>query len=253
MLEATREFRFGIDAPARSLTFKIERDKEEVYLFCREHPLMKHSWHSSGIHRYARSSTDPREAIERTTLTKLVKGYYVTVARVIFTTETDWAIHRKPVGKRYVALPQPDLSTVAMLSIGMTPHHPSKSSYTALDGNVATLRVNDEKYVTATLSMIPKDVFYSDIFAMHAPHRTTNFVNQLSTISSVRPVRDRIIHFRTKMNTLIYWIHHNMDDDDFESNHFLQIANRLNHAHQLSLSGVSIGVSPMNFGTLSPR
>ena len=252
-MDTTKEFRLGIGNPPRSLSFKISRNKGDVYLVCRELPDFKHSLHESGIHRFAETKSYAREAVERTTLTATVAGYYVTVARIYFTTESDWATSRLLGGKNYLGLLVPTPDQVAIIALGITPHHPASSSFTNLPQNVAVLEISPSKFITATLQIMNKTVLLNRFISEHAPHYQTKFLWFSQNSPGIRATRDTLMHFRTRLNTHTYWVHHNMYNHENVSPGFLQIRNNLEQAHRLSSMGISIGPEALDFTTLAPR
>lgn len=243
-IETEKQFRFGVvENGLKSLSFKINRNREGCYLICREQSKLKHSFHESGIHRYARDAGGvPRAAIESTELQEMFAGEYSTVARVLFTTEMGWVSNRGGFPADGVALPAVSRRDGMLVSIGYTPHHPSSHYETDFGTrNVAIMKVSDEKYLTATISIINISTLIKNAYEHHTPHEKTKLVQFKIPVKGSTHLYDHAVHFRSKLNTYFLWVHHNIPKNNVEGLGAHEFAKALGQAAALQSIGIKFG------------
>lgn len=240
----TKDFRLAVGKTAvHSLSFLLKAGNGEAYWTCREDPKFKHSFHNSGRHRFAVHQKEPRTPLESASLVGYPPGQFCTVGRIILSTAGPWEQSERPNKlQRGIRLP---LDMFQIISIGISPHHPSQHFNTHSDRHLATLKISDSKFLTATLFETDLGAFVNhQALELFAPHRGTKFIQRAIPQPRGNGWNDVLINYRTKLNTFVYWAHHNVHEENLDV--FVErhpIGQALLQAHQASLMGVNVGPS----------
>jgi hypothetical protein len=256
-IDSTNDLRIGIatSSALRSLSFTVSRSGEETYLACRHFPGSKHSFHKSGIHRYAEHKSSERAPTERTTLRELRVGRYWTIARVLFTgtPQATWSDDFGRVPKKLIHLTPPRRGRGKLISLGLVPHHPNDHPATRDARHRGVLKITEGKFLVITEESIPYWMLIRHAFELHAPHGET------STYCHREMKGDTFVylqHFRTKMNTYFYWAHHGIplaaERYWFERS---SLASAFTSAHMMQMVGYNVGYGPLSdfFATAPDR
>lgn len=205
-----REYRFGVvhDGRVRSKTFKIWRQKKEVYISLRELPVVKHSLHSSGIHRWAHEANGPR-APGLNTQRQAIRGKNaLLVFRALLTTETDWNADRGATPKNFVAISPPPPNHGIAISVSLANHDGSDGEFNA--NNMFVIEVDANLFLLIMLIYVSHEDAVNELRKSHAPHTRDDGI----IIQHDDPEKrffDGMSHFKTFLNTYYYLIHHNID------------------------------------------
>lgn len=245
LIESRRKIRFGIAAGGlRSVSFTVARQGGDVYVACRELEGTKHSFHQSGIHRFARNESNPRSPIESTTLPRLVPGHFWTVARVLYTCDAygkwDHVFGESP--RKMILIGPARASEAKLISLGFLPHHPHDHPRTRSILHRGCLKIADDKFLVITEERFRWERLLRSIFELHAPHaETAPVAHRVDTGASFVYLQ----HFRTKMNTYFYWAHHGIETRRrrywFDSS---KTAVAITSAHLASCVGMIMGEVP---------
>jgi len=206
---AKNKFRFGalIDG-GLAPTFSIESRKGETYLFCRELGGVKHSFHKSGIHRFAENNSGPRLPIEGTNLLSLVDGQFWTVARIIISGR--YQINKSEPDISGIHLADIGVNDAVVYSIGFLPHHPDENEGTKSDHHIWIYKIEDNKYLVLTKQIFSCMEICQNIFLHYPPSPD-------STIKQEKILKEGglsyLLHYRSAANTYTYWINYVGNND----------------------------------------
>lgn len=242
-VDVDKKFRFyvGSDSKVRSLRFSVDRNKRDLYVTCAKIPGRKLSLHGSGKSRDALVSSAPRPAIESAHLLKLRQGQFWTVARVFFTAHSDWEADHGPVRGKSIVLQPPAPNDCACISLGFTGHHPTLDVRTAHPANRATIKLREDKYLTA--SQDDSSIAHAaDFILKHlSPHRATSITEHEFPTEGDASKFDYLVQYRSRLNTFVYWAHHGIPKDDLKWKENHPIALAIEEAHQREIVGLSLG------------
>lgn len=204
-----REYRFGVVSAGRirSKTFKIWRQKNEAYISLRELPVVKHSLHSSGIHRWAHEAKGPRTAGLKTQRQVIRGKDGLLVFRALLTSETDWSADRGPVPKNFVALSPPPPGHGVAITVTLANHDGSGGGFHADD--TFAIEVAASLYLLIFVRIVSHEDAFGALRNSHAPHTRDDGVLIQHDDPDGR-FFDGMSHFKTFLNTYYYQIHHNI-------------------------------------------
>jgi hypothetical protein len=162
--------------------------------------------------RFAENVEGPRPPLSHATLTDNYENGFVTIGRLLFTTETNWDILREKTKDKDIKLNCTHPSDAVMISIGITGFHPNERAHTANFDHLAVLKITENKYLTLTR------FYQGDIRGLlnqniihHAPKFDSHFYYYRKSLNE--NFYDQLLHYQTIHNTFFYWNHSNIKGD----------------------------------------
>lgn len=206
---AKNKFRFGalIDG-GLTPTFSIESRKGETYLFCRELSGVKHSFHKSGIHRYAENGIGPRLPIEGTTLLRLIDGQFWTVARVVICGRHQ--INKSEIDTSGLYISDIGVNDAVVYSVGFLPHHPDENEKTKSDLHIWVFKIEDRKYLVITRQIFSCMEICQNIVNFYPPSPNSTIKEEKIFIDGRLSY---LLHYRSAANTYMYFVKYIGDND----------------------------------------
>lgn len=163
-------------------------------------------------HRFAENIDRPRPPLSHATLTEKYEDQFVTIGRLLFTTETDWNISRDKTKDKDIKINCSHPSDCVMISIGITGFHPNDRAHTANFDHLAVLKITENKFLTLTRFYQGdiRGILNSNILH-HSPKFDSQFYYYRKKLNDY--LYDQLLHYQTIHNTFFYWIHSNIRGD----------------------------------------